>query len=130
MLLRNFGLALFIALNVSNSVAQSVEIEKMEGTYIGSFHSPDSSGTYENFELIVSKLNDSTIHVAGKNPGISTEFDAVIVNVQGTYRLKIKDSLISNNGTFSPQTSRLSIAYHRGGDDPRNMEIFSGVKTN
>lgn len=130
MILRHVGLSLFILLNITNSTAQRVVIEKMEGTYVGSFHSPDSAGTYENFELIVSKINDSTIHVAGKTPGISTEFDAYVVNDQGVYRLKIMDTFMSNNGSFSPQTNRLSIAYHRGGQDPRNMEIFSGTKSN
>ena len=105
---------------------------QIQGTFIGEFQNPSMSQS--NYKIIVTKIDDTSVRVAPASGSASSTFVANLEsNVSGSVTsitLKAPDDIVENNGTFVMVNGvgRLAYAYHLGGSDRENLEIFSGAK--
>jgi hypothetical protein len=86
-----------------------------------------------NYEIVVTKINDTSVRVAPASGSGSATFVANLesaVNGSQTYiKLTAPSDIVKDNGSFDVVSgvSRLSYIYHLGGSDQHNNEIFSGT---
>ena len=105
---------------------------QIQGTFIGEFQNPSMSQS--NYKIIVTKIDDTSVRVAPASGSASSTFVANLEsNVSGSVTsitLQAPDDILENNGTFAivGSVGRLSYAYHLGGSDSGNVEVFSGTK--
>jgi hypothetical protein len=107
---------------------------QIQGTFIGAFQNPSMSTAQNNYQIIVSKIDDTSVQVAPASGSASSTFVANLEPyVQGSVTsilLKAPEDILANNGTFGivGSVGRLSYAYHLGGSDSGNVEVFTGTK--
>ncbi len=108
--------------------------DQVKGTFIGEFQNPSMSSSQSNYKIIVTKIDDTSVRVAPASGSASSTF---VANLESTVNgsvtsitLKAPDDIVENNGTFVvvAGVGLLSYAYHLGGSDSANLEIFSGAK--
>ena len=106
--------------------------DQIQGTFKGLFQNPSLPTAISDFEIIVTKIDDTSVTVSPVPGGISTTFLANLESqVSGSVTsitLKAPGDILENNGTFVAATGRLAYSYHLGGSDSGNLEIFSGTK--
>jgi hypothetical protein len=131
-----FTLFLF-SCNPSDSTGASVETlaNQIEGTFKGILQNP--SFTANDYEIIVSEINDTRVSIApasGSNSATfevdleSVDLETEISGVVTTIILKSPDDLLEENGTFVASTGGLSYVFHLGGTNEHNVEVFVGHK--
>ena len=108
--------------------------DQVKGTFMGEFQNPSMSSSQTNYEIIVTKITDTSVRVAPASGSASSTF---VANLESTVNgsvtsitLKAPDDIVENNGSFVVvgDVERLAYAYHLGGSDSANLEIFSGAK--
>ena len=108
--------------------------DQVKGTYIGLFQNPSMSSVVSNYAIIVTKIEDTSVRVAPASGSASSTFVANLEStVNGTVpsiTLKAPGDIVENNGSFVVVSGvgRLAYAYHLGGSDSENLEIFTGAK--
>ena len=106
--------------------------DQIQGTFKGMFQNPSLPTSISDYEIIVTKLDDTSVRVSPASGGISSTFVANLSSqVSGSVTsiiLKAPSDILDTNGTFVAATGRLSYTYHLGGSDAGNVEIFSGTK--
>ena len=108
--------------------------DQVKGTYIGLFQNPSMSSVVSNYAIIVTKIDDTSVRVAPASGSASSTFVANLEStVNGTVpsiTLKAPGDIVENNGSFVVVSGvgQLAYAYHLGGSDSGNLEIFTGVK--
>ena len=107
---------------------------QVQGTFIGEFQNPSMSTSQSDYQIIVTRIDDTSVRVAPASGSASSTF---VANLESTVNgsitsitLKAPDDIIENNGSFAMvgAVGRLSYAYHLGGSDSANNEIFSGSR--
>ena len=108
--------------------------DQVKGTFIGEFQNPSMSSVVSNYAIIVTKIDDTSVRVAPASGSASSTFVANLEStVNGTVpsiTLKAPADIVENNGSFVVVSGvgRLAYAYHLGGSESGNLEIFSGAK--
>ena len=107
---------------------------QIQGTFIGEFQNPSMLSSESGYQIIVTKIDDTSVRVSPASGSASSTFVANLESsVSGSVTsitLKAPDDILENNGTFVVVSGvgLLSYAYHLGGSDSANLEIFSGAK--
>ena len=106
--------------------------DQIQGTFKGIFQNPSLPTSISDYEIIVTKLDDTSVRVSPASGGISSTFVANLSSqVSGSVTsiiLKAPSDILDTNGTFVAATGGLSYSYHLGGSDSGNVEIFAGTK--
>ena len=106
--------------------------DQIQGTFKGMFQNPSLPTAINDYSIIITKLSDTSVRVSPVAGGISSTFEANLSSqVSGSVTsviLKAPSDILGNNGTFVFATGRLAYAYHLGGSDDGNVEVFSGIK--
>ncbi len=106
--------------------------DQIRGTFKGLFQNPSLPTAISDFEIIVTKIDDTSVIVSPVSGGISSMFVANLSSeVSGSVTsiiLKAPSDILDTNGTFVAATGGLSYSYHLGGSDSGNVEIFAGTK--
>ena len=112
--------------------AESALADQIQGTFKGMFQNPSLPTSISDYEIIVTKLSDTSVRVSPASGGISSTFVANLSSqVSGSVTsitLKAPSDILDTNGTFVAATGRLSYTYHLGGSAAGNVEVFSGTK--
>ena len=108
--------------------------DQVKGTFIGEFQNPSMSSSISDYEIIVTKIDDTSVRVAPASGSASSTF---VANLESTVNgsvtsitLKAPADIVENNGSFSVVSGvgRLSYMYHLGGSNQNNAETFSGAR--
>ena len=108
--------------------------DQVKGTFIGEFQNPSMSSSISDYAIIVTKIDDTSVRVAPASGSASSTFVANLesaVNGSVTYiKLTVPSDIVENNGSFVVVSGvgQLAYAYHLGGSDSGNLEIFTGAK--
>ena len=104
--------------------------EQIIGNFIGTLQNP--SGITSNYHINVTEINSTRVNVAPTSGNNSASFEADLeLDESGsvvTIILKSPDDILENNGTFVASTGKLSYAFHLGGSNDSNIEVFIGDK--
>jgi hypothetical protein len=104
--------------------------DQIKGNFKGMLQNP--SGTVNDYEIVVTEINDTRVSIAPASGSNSATFEVNLTSeTNGSVTiiaLKAPSDILENNGTFAISTGRLSYAYHLGGNDDHNIEIFLGDK--
>ena len=107
---------------------------QVQGTFIGEFQNPSMSSSLTDYQIIVTRIDDTSVRVAPASGSVASTF---VANLESTVSgsvtsitLKAPDDILENNGTFVmvDGVGRLAYAYHLGGSDSANLEVFSGAR--
>ena len=107
---------------------------QVQGTFIGEFQNPSMSSSLTDYQIIVTRIDDTSVRVAPASGSASSTF---VANLESTVSgsvtsitLKAPDDIVENNGSFVlvSGVGRLAYAYHLGGSDSANLEVFSGAR--
>jgi len=114
----------------STTASTSTLANQIVGNFIGTLQNP--SGNSPNYEIVVTEVNDARVRIAPASGNGSATFEVELTSqTSGSVTsiiLKSPDDILENNGTFVASTGRLSYAYHLGGNDDSNIEVFVGDK--
>jgi len=108
--------------------------DQVKGTFIGEFLNPSMSSSISDYEIIVTKIDDTSVRVAPASGSASSTF---VANLESTVNgsvtsitLKAPADIVENNGSYVVYSgvARLAYAYHLGGSESANLEIFTGLK--
>jgi hypothetical protein len=111
--------------------------DQVKGTFIGEFQNPSMSSSphyISDYEIIVTKIDDTSVRVAPASGSASSTF---VANLESTVNgsvtsitLKAPADIVENNGSYVVYSgvARLAYAYHLGGSESANLEIFTGLK--
>lgn len=106
--------------------------DQMEGTFQGQFQNPSLPTAISDYQIVVAKVDDTSVRVSPASGSIATTFLANLESqVSGgvtSIALQAPGDILENNGTFVAATGRLSYSYHLGGSASANIEVFSGTK--
>ena len=116
---------------VGSGTAAAVALaDQIQGTFIGQVQNPSTS--IANYQIVVTRIDDTTVTVSPASGSSSSTFVATLEStVSGSVTstaLKAPADILENNGTFVPATGQLSYAYHLGGGDAGDVEVFAGTK--
>ena len=104
--------------------------DQIKGNFKGMLQNP--SGTVNDYEIIVTEINDTRVSIAPASGSDSATFEVNLTSeTNGSVTiitLKAPSDILENNGTFAISTGQLSYTYHLGGSDDYNFEIFLGDK--
>ena len=121
-----FGLALPLDLSAQN---QSLA-DQVSGEFKGKLRNQTSD--LSNYKIKITKVSDDTVKIQPKIGSSSQTFEVKLTEqVAGEItmiKFKMPGDNIMNNGMFIQSNGRLSYSIHLGGDNPRNLEVFSGKK--
>ena len=105
---------------------------QIQGTFIGEFQNPSMLSSESGYQVIVTKIDDTSVRVSPASGSASSTFVANLESsVSGSVTsitLKAPDDILVNNGTFVAIIGQLSYSYHLGGSNSSNVEVFSGTK--
>ena len=122
-------IALLLSCNTTGPAAATLA-EQIEGNFKGTLQNP--GGTTNDYEIIVTEINDTRVSIAPASGGNSATFEVDLTSETNgnvtSIALKASSDILENNGTFVATTGRLSYAYHLGGNDDKNIEVFIGDK--
>ncbi len=122
-------IALLLSCNTTGPAAATLA-EQIEGNFKGMLQNP--SGNTSDYEIIVTEINATRVSIAPASGSGSATFEVDLTSeTNGSVTsivLKAPADILENNGTFVATTGRLSYAYHLGGNDDKNIEVFIGDK--
>lgn len=120
---------LLFSCNTTGPAAMTLA-EQIKGNFKGTLQNP--GGNTSDYEIIVTEINDTRVSIAPASGSNSATFEVNLTSETNgnvtSIALKASSDILENNGTFVATTGRLSYAYHLGGNDDKNIEVFIGDK--
>jgi len=104
--------------------------DQVAGNYKGTLRNP--TNTQNDYRIKLVKINDTKVRI---QPFTGTLSQTIEVDLEeqtmGTITLikfKMPGDHMANNGMYAAENGRLTYIFHLGGDDDRNIELFSGKR--
>ncbi len=109
--------------------AQSLS-DKVAGEFKGRLK--NQSSDLNDYKIKITKISDTKVKVQPLTGTQSQTFIAELTESQmgsiTVIKFKLPSDHLMNNGMYVDSNKRLSYSIFLGGDDDRNIEIFSGSK--
>lgn len=125
-----FVVLLGICISASISEENPSLADQVVGIYKGKMRNP--SVDKSNHKIKITKINDTKVKIQPKTGNqsqtIEVDLEAQTMGSVTVIKFKLPGDHLLNNGMYAEVNGRLSYAVHLGGDDPRNIEVFSGKK--
>jgi len=105
--------------------------DKTIGEFKGKLRNQDHNLT--DYKIKITKVSDQVVKIQPVSGSSSQTFEVKLTEqIMGSVtmiKFKLPGDHIMNNGMFVEQNGRLSYSMHLGGDNPRNIEVFTGTKS-
>ncbi len=102
--------------------------DEISGEYIGKLMDPSLASAIDDHKITITKIDDNTVKIAPSITTSSATFEATVTKVNGAIHIKSSSDILANNGMYAPTVNRFSYIYHLGGNDDRNVQLFTGRK--
>ena len=125
-------LVALMGINISSTIPEENTslADQVVGIYKGKMRNPTVDKN--NHKIKITKINDTKIKIQPKTGNQSqtmeVELEAQTMGSVTVIKFKLPGDHLLNNGMYAEANGRLSYAVHLGGNDPRNIEVFSGKK--